>query len=190
MLEPKVKDYIKAVRELGRDSFCRQIQIGVVITKLDPEKEAAFQSEKTELMGMQFEPEEVLWTDIGLEQRFPVLELRKSSPGFSDRISLGRSEKNDLVVLNESISSKHVEFVYYESQKMVLLRDLQSKNGTLVNNKPIEPRRAIELLDGDLITIGNSVFVFFTPDGFFFELTRILDAQDRVRTKISPIFDI
>jgi pSer/pThr/pTyr-binding forkhead associated (FHA) protein len=42
------------------------------------------------------------------------------------------------------------------SKKKVYIKDLESTNGTLLNNKTIEEE--IEILDGDIIEIGRVTF--------------------------------
>ena len=70
-------------------------------------------------------------------------------------ISIGRDSSNDLWVPDRALSRRHCLLVNQSEQ--FILRDLGSKNGTLVNGVPVTEQ---VLRDGDQITIGDSVFVF------------------------------
>lgn len=73
--------------------------------------------------------------------------------------SIGRGKENDLVFPDdEFISRRHCEIRYHKYQYS--LRDLQSANGTFVNDvKVLETA----LRDGDLIQVGSLRFVFDDP---------------------------
>ncbi|HEX3741138.1 MAG TPA: sigma 54-interacting transcriptional regulator [Terriglobales bacterium] len=70
-------------------------------------------------------------------------------------VSIGRDSSNDLWVADRALSRRHCLLVNQSEQ--FILRDLGSKNGTLVNGVPVTEQ---VLRDGDQITIGDSVFVF------------------------------
>lgn len=69
----------------------------------------------------------------------------------SDRVTLGRVDSNDIVIHDPAISSHHCEFV--ADRKGVMLRDLNSSNGTYLNQKRVEEGR---LSDGDFVRVGQS----------------------------------
>lgn len=73
------------------------------------------------------------------------------------KITIGRSEESDVYILDESISSLHSEIFYKKGRYFV--RDLNSKNGTFVNNQPVI---LAEIHDGDLLTFGTRNFIFKT----------------------------
>jgi len=68
-----------------------------------------------------------------------------------DRATLGRKTENDIVVPDVAASSFHAEVVA-EGNGLVI-RDLNSSNGTYVNGKRIQ---SSPLFDGDVIRIGQS----------------------------------
>lgn len=68
---------------------------------------------------------------------------------------VGRSKDADVCLLDIQISRHHIEVVSDEDG--VFVRDLESGNGTLVNDEPIEE---IDLADGDEIAIGDHVLRF------------------------------
>ncbi len=71
-----------------------------------------------------------------------------------DVVTLGRSSKNDVQIDDVTLSRQHLEV---ELQNGTLfLRDLNSKNGTLLNGQGVDD--AVALSDGDRITAGNVIF--------------------------------
>jgi DNA-binding CsgD family transcriptional regulator len=72
---------------------------------------------------------------------------------------LGRSSQCDLVVDDPSISRKHAEIRIREDR--LLLKDLQSRNGTFVDGQPIQ---AIEVSEGQVVRFGKVSFTVQTDD--------------------------
>lgn len=70
---------------------------------------------------------------------------------------IGRSSKVDIQVDEESISRSHAVIDNYGDT--VIARDLESTNGTYVNDLPIREKR---LIDGDQIKIGRTIFKFLS----------------------------
>jgi transcriptional regulator with GAF, ATPase, and Fis domain len=73
--------------------------------------------------------------------------------------SIGRDSSNHLWVADPSLSRRHCVVVAKPDGFKV--RDLQSRNGTLVNTVPVEEHA---LRHGDQIYIGDSVLVFLSDD--------------------------
>jgi len=73
--------------------------------------------------------------------------------------SIGRGADNDLVVPDTPVSRKHA-CLELQGDRW-LLRDLGSSNGTLLNRQVVKDSPQ-PLRNGDLVGIGNSVFVFAT----------------------------
>jgi len=71
-------------------------------------------------------------------------------------LAIGRSRYNDIVVEDPKISRRHAEVVISESD--VLIRDLNSTNGTRVNGEQILRDRPLR--EGDVITIGDASFIY------------------------------
>ncbi len=70
---------------------------------------------------------------------------------------IGRSSKVDIQIDEESISRSHAVIDNYGD--VVIARDLESTNGTYVNDSPVRERR---LHDGDQIKIGRTIFKFLS----------------------------
>jgi diguanylate cyclase (GGDEF)-like protein len=71
---------------------------------------------------------------------------------------LGRDSGADIVISDNGISRKHVKFT--KKDKDVFLSDLQSSNGTLLNDKKVEPHVALLLEKEDMIKVGKTIFKF------------------------------
>jgi diguanylate cyclase (GGDEF)-like protein len=68
---------------------------------------------------------------------------------------IGRSSRSDIRVDQESVSRRHAKLSHIG--RAVIIRDLQSTNGTLVNDERVAE---YELRNGDLVKIGRTIFKF------------------------------
>jgi transcriptional regulator with GAF, ATPase, and Fis domain len=75
-------------------------------------------------------------------------------------VTLGRDPANAIPVVDPSVSRKHCLLRLAEDGKFQV-RDLESRNGTLVNGIPV---REQGLVHGDELAIGDSVFLFLLED--------------------------
>jgi pSer/pThr/pTyr-binding forkhead associated (FHA) protein len=89
-------------------------------------------------------------------------QLHISEAGRPDRIvvardimTIGRDGDNDIVL--ESISVSRCHAVLVRKAAGLLLVDLESTNGTLVNGLPALPDEPIRLVDGDELQFGEVV---------------------------------
>lgn len=72
--------------------------------------------------------------------------------------TVGRTSGNDLVISGRSVSRRHAR-MWFDNGRWIL-EDLQSSNGTRVNNIPIT--QPVVLTDGDVVNFGDEVVVFNT----------------------------
>jgi two-component system cell cycle response regulator len=75
----------------------------------------------------------------------------------SSSITLGRSNKCDIQIDQESVSRAHSKII--NAGRSVRIRDLGSTNGTYVNDELIDE---YVLRDGDFIKIGRTIFKFLS----------------------------
>lgn len=66
----------------------------------------------------------------------------------------------DYVISDKSVSRIHAKFIKNESEDMVYLMDLNSKNGTLKNGIPLEVNELVPLTAEDEITFGKVTFTY------------------------------
>ncbi|MFW6147071.1 MAG: FHA domain-containing protein [Thermodesulfobacteriota bacterium] len=79
----------------------------------------------------------------------------KEYPFIKDNLTVGRNESNDIVIDNLAVSGLHARID--KSGDSYILTDLQSTNGTFVNDKTVTSQR---LQHKDKITVGKH-FLFF-----------------------------
>jgi transcriptional regulator with GAF, ATPase, and Fis domain len=75
-------------------------------------------------------------------------------------LSIGRDSANVLAVPDPSVSRRHC--VVSRASDAFQVRDLGSRNGTLVNGTPVQVH---PLHHGDQISVGDSIFVFLLHEG-------------------------
>ncbi|MDU4961447.1 MAG: FHA domain-containing protein [Sporomusaceae bacterium] len=80
----------------------------------------------------------------------------ESEIAVGETLNIGRSEINELVITETTVSAEHACIAY--GPDGYLLSDLQSTNGTLHNNCRLEGDARLN--PGDTITIGNTIFQF------------------------------
>ncbi len=78
----------------------------------------------------------------------------KVFPLETEKLILGR-ESNDIPILDQGVSRQHAEF--FRIGEMYLVRDLESRNGTFVNDQRIDEW---VLRAGDRVQVGNTQFAF------------------------------
>ncbi len=93
---------------------------------------------------------------------WPVVKSPSGPPGGA--IVVGRTANADLVVNEYSVSDPHCE-LRHEPGRLVI-SDLDSLNGTFVNDKKLPPRSRVPIADGALVTLGRFRFRFHTAPGF------------------------
>ena len=86
-------------------------------------------------------------------------DLGKRLPLGTAPFEIGRSAKNDLPIDQESVSRHHARITF--DGQGYRLKDLQSTNGTFINDEAIVEGR---LADGDQVRIGRSILKFMTGE--------------------------
>jgi pSer/pThr/pTyr-binding forkhead associated (FHA) protein len=178
MLEPLLQDYFRLCAGLDRDAFVKRTA-PVLIAKAVRD-ELTFQAATTEMLGY----EKYAQGDDGkseLKHTLPVIELRVNKPSGVQEMSIGRSEENDVVIHDETVSSRHAVFFKEAGSGIYMIYDLESTNGTTINGTALVPGRAVELRDRDNITFGDAEFVFFSPGGLYDEIQRIIKTPTQVK---------
>ena len=78
----------------------------------------------------------------------------------SDNEVIGRGKKCDISIADKYMSMKNSRI--FKISGKFYLEDMGSTNGTFLNGEPLGDT-AVELLDGDKITIGRVNFLFVLP---------------------------
>lgn len=71
------------------------------------------------------------------------------------RLHIGRHSDNDIRIKSDKISRQHAIIIYHEND--FFIRDMNSKNGTYVDNKCIDMQ---QLTDGAIIEMGEYTLIF------------------------------
>jgi hypothetical protein len=79
-------------------------------------------------------------------------EIQGVAVPLEGTVIIGRSPDSDLVIADEFVSSSHARIVTTDNG--FALEDLQSTNGTRLNDQPVT--RAMPVGDGDIIEIGTN----------------------------------
>lgn len=78
--------------------------------------------------------------------------------------TVGRSEKNDLTLEEETVSRIHLKVTARNGGWYV--QDLWSSNGTMVNGEPLDPGVDYPVAEGDHITAGRTTFRLKRPEDY------------------------
>jgi hypothetical protein len=100
--------------------------------------------------------------DTVVDASYQVHFVRKAKPGpFSDTVLIGRSETNDIVLPDASISKLHARL---RAQGGALtLFDAGSSNGTYIGRERLVPDRPYELSAGVHMMFGECSFQLLAP---------------------------
>lgn len=82
-------------------------------------------------------------------------ETRAGFPITKKLMTIGRDVNVDILISDDTVSKKHAQIMSLPGGFM--LKDLDSKNGTFINNQRIEESY---LSDGDVVTFGEVNYVF------------------------------
>lgn len=91
---------------------------------------------------------------------------------LSPPISIGREEGNTIQLNDERVSRFHLKI--QQDHGDIVLTDLESTNGTKVNNEEVQLRI---LRHGDLITVGRSTMLFGTREEINRRLERLAKSE-------------
>jgi hypothetical protein len=99
---------------------------------------------------------------------FPIVKAPFSPRG---PVLVGRTGDNDVAIPEYSISKRHCFFEFQPGE--VALFDCGSTNGTLLNGRRLEPKKATRLNGGEMITLGRYAFMYQSPTGFLDYVRRL-----------------
>ena len=85
-----------------------------------------------------------------------AIPLQKSHRNLSSLVTLGRSERSDIVLTSGEVSKSHCGFYKFNRNWFVL--DLESTNGTTVNGREIEKAK---LSSQSIIALGDKIDMAF-----------------------------
>ncbi|MEW5851119.1 MAG: FHA domain-containing protein [Myxococcota bacterium] len=89
--------------------------------------------------------------------------LKSSGKGGRDMISLGRTNNNDVVIPEMSVSKFHAFFKVAGDRNWQLV-DAGSSNGTRVNGQKLAAKAPTPVQSGDTVVLGDVAFLFLWPE--------------------------
>jgi diguanylate cyclase (GGDEF)-like protein len=97
--------------------------------------------------------------DACLVHIYPTGPMMGTRHILSDRpVIIGRGEDCDIRILDNSVSRRHARIENMPEGYFVL--DMQSTNGTFINDVPSKEGEPVLLKDGDYVRIGNCIYRF------------------------------
>jgi hypothetical protein len=102
---------------------------------------------------------------------------------FPGKIMLGRSEVNDVVVPNRSVSKLHAYFQQDAATGLFSIVDARSTCGTTVNELPIPPGESTPLESGAQLLFGQAVPALFFSSRDFFNYMRLKLRKGKTRKR-------
>jgi hypothetical protein len=89
---------------------------------------------------------------------------KKPGASFPDRITIGRTSNNDVVIADASVSRLHA---YVRQADDWIVADAGSKNGSWLGGGVLEPRREAPLSPGAMVRFGDVQLTFHRSEDLF-----------------------
>jgi pSer/pThr/pTyr-binding forkhead associated (FHA) protein len=104
-----------------------------------------------------------------------LLQRRVSADKSLVTFRLGRSETNDIVINDPSVSAFHAFLMYWPgSTKDWLLGDANSRNGTSLNGTKLGPNKSVPIPDRATVLLGHLELRFLYPKSFLLHIDKLL----------------
>jgi hypothetical protein len=156
-----MQEYIDLVMKMDRKAFCARVTVPLLVAEVR-RKPLSFSEGSTDVAADGKSPHIL---HLGHMQQ--VFEIRQKKPDPEGQVTLGRSDECDLIVADETVSSKHAVIQRDQASGQYQIQDLSSRNGSRINGQPIEPGTQAQLTSGDNLQVGDAAFVFFRPEGLY-----------------------
>lgn len=101
------------------------------------------------------------------DKNYPYLQKNKNGlieeiPIKKENFIIGRAEgQADYISQNSAVGKMHAEIVL--KYKKYYIKDLNSRNGTFINDNRVEPNKEVEIKCNDKITLANEEYIFIVP---------------------------
>jgi hypothetical protein len=173
-----VLDYLERLRRLGPEQFLASYPHPVLLENyLAPSSRRKLARVET---ISELEVKEIVSSTATLKDetllQARVIPLEKRDMHSSERmIFVGRSPNNDIVLLNKMVSKLHAYFCQIPGSQIIQLVDMNSTNGTFVNDSRQAPSVKLNLNDEDVIFFGPETKLEFLSATGFSNLLQQLD---------------
>ncbi len=149
---------------LGRDEFLAAAAPAALVRYRPTDLTGADSSDRTLSLTDETLPMgRVVLADLVDFDVYPM--VKKPGASFPDRITVGRTSNNDIVVVDASISRLHA---YVRPQGATwVVADGGSKNGSWLKGEPLEPRRERPLSSRTILRLGDVDMTFYLAADLF-----------------------
>jgi hypothetical protein len=109
-----------------------------------------------------------------------VMPLRKGASttnAFVMGVTVGRTDNNDLVLNDPSVSRFHAYFIRDKHKNTWKLVDAESKNGTWAGAMKLEPNGSAVVQDRTRLRFGDVEMTYLSPESFFRHVDRMIAAR-------------
>lgn len=158
--------HYRQLLQLGREEFLAAAAPAALVRYRSAEDDAASSGVTT--LSLDEEIEETLphgrveLDDVDL-QIFPL--AKKPGAAYPDRITIGRTNNNDVVIADTSVSRFHA-YVRRDGTGWVLA-DAGSKNGSFLRGEPLEARRERPLPSRAMLKLGDVELTFYSATDLY-----------------------
>lgn len=154
---------------LGREEFLASAAPAVLVRTRLRRRDLTVTGTKTLTFEQDFqETMDQAIADGGFPLEAAEIELyplaKKLGASFRDRITIGRTENNDAVISDPSVSRLHA---YVRHANGWVVADAGSKNGSWLGDVQLEPRREAPLPAGAAIRFGDVHMTFYRSSELF-----------------------
>ena len=158
--------------QLGREEFLASAAPAALVRYRSTHDAA--ESGATTLTLDQDEQQETIEETLPHGKDFPVREeadlevyplAKKPGASFPDRITIGRTPNNDIVIADHSVSRLHA-YVRHDG-KAWLVADAGSKNGSWLDKSSLEARKERKLGSRSVLRIGDVDLRFYLAQDLF-----------------------
>jgi hypothetical protein len=154
---------------LGRDEFLAAAAPGVLVRYRTPGSEPSTPPITTRTIDRR-SPESLdaaaahgRVTPEAVEMEIYPL-VKKPGASFPDRITIGRTSNNDVVIVDSSVSRLHA---YVREADGWVVADAGSKNGSWLGETRLEARREAALPPGSVLRLGDVLLLFYRAPELF-----------------------
>jgi hypothetical protein len=98
---------------------------------------------------------------------FPLVKGSSRANAFGMGITVGRTDNNDIVLPDQSVSRFHAYFQWEPKHEVWKLTDAESKNGTFAGGTRLAAQQPIQVDNGLRLRFGDVEMVLMSQESFF-----------------------
>ncbi len=150
------------VRTLGEEAFTARYNLPAVVIETDASQvlPRTFDTQGGTVLSTGNPP-----PAPGTGTQFVQFLQKTDRNAMKDKVTIGRSNNNDIIILHNSVSKFHA---YFDCREGIwTLTDMGSTNGTFLDGKRIHEGQHYPARSGNVLRFGGVAAYFFTSKGFY-----------------------